>query len=124
MRPFSFLVLALGAALTVASPAAAASLQTLSDCYQERGDVVAAGSGFAPNSVVTVSRDGKNLGTAFANTQGRFTARFSTPKLAAGRTQRVYKLVATDGGNSAIARYHATKVLADFTPGSGNLATL
>lgn len=124
MRRIGFLGVALTAALVVASPATAATLQTLSRCYQERGDVVTAGGGFAPRSVVTVSRDGTNIGTAATDAQGAFKAKFSTPKLPAGTQELVYDLVATDGTNSAIARYRATKVLADFSPGSGNLATL
>jgi hypothetical protein len=118
------LILALAAALIAAAPATAASLQTLSRCYQEQGDVVATGGGFAPNSVVTLSRDGTNIGTAATDSQGVFKGKFATPKLPASTYERVYDLVATDGANTAIGRYRATKLLADFAPGSGNLTTL
>jgi hypothetical protein len=124
MRRTGVLGVVLAAALMAVSPASAATLQTLSRCYQERGDVVTAGSGFAPNSVITVSRDGTTIGTAATDAQGNFKGKFSTPKLPAGTQELVYDLVATDGTNSAIARYRATKVFADFSPGSGNLATL
>jgi hypothetical protein len=117
-------VAALLAAITAAPPATAATLKTLSRCYQERGDVVATGSGFAPNRLVTVSRDGTTIGTATTDAQGTFKGKFATPKLAQGTQELVYDLVATDGATSALARYRATKVLADFTPGSGNLKTL
>ncbi|MDQ3677131.1 MAG: hypothetical protein M3401_10065 [Actinomycetota bacterium] len=124
MRPVGFLVLLLAAALAATSPAAAATLQTLSRCYQEKDDVVAAGSGFAPNSLITVTRDATNLGSAYADAAGAFQVRFRTPKLPARAHERGYDLVATDGANTAVVRYRATKLLADFAPGAGNLATL
>lgn len=124
MRRVAFIALTLAAALIAAAPASAASLQTLSRCYQEQGDVVATGGGYAPNSVVTLTRDGTTIGSATTDSQGVFKGKFATPKLPAGTYERVYDLVATDGTNAAIARYRATKLVADFSPGSGNLKTL
>ncbi len=124
MRSVRLAVLALLTVLAAAAPATAATLGTLSRCYQEKGDVVAAGSGFAPSSVVTLARDGTTIGTAATDAQGTFKGRFTTPKLPSGTRERVYDLVATDGATTAIARYRATKLIADFTPGAGSLGTL
>ncbi|MDX6689302.1 MAG: hypothetical protein QOG15_759 [Solirubrobacteraceae bacterium] len=124
MRSVGLLVLVLAVAIAAAAPASAASLTTLSRCYQEQGDVVATGAGYAASSVVTLTRDGTNIGSVATDAQGAFKGKFATPKLPTGVYERVYDLVATDGTNSALGRYRATKLVADFSPGSGNLKTL
>jgi hypothetical protein len=124
MRRTGPLVVVLTATLTAPSAAAGATLETLSRCYQERSDVVAIGSGFAPNSAITIMREGTNIGTASTNVQGAFVRRFPTPRLPAATPELHYDLVASDGTNSAMVRYRATKVLADVSPASGALETL
>ena len=112
------------AALGFAAAAEAATVRTLGRCYQERADVVAAGAGFAPSAIVTVWRDGTNLGSATTDSTGTFARKFTTPRLPSGKREVLYDLVASDGANSAITHYRATKLLADFSPGMGDLATL
>jgi hypothetical protein len=117
-----FVALALaGASVLVAAPAAsAATLQTDSRCYQETQEVVLNGTGYTPLSTVTVALDGEPLGTAQADSNGAFQRKFATPELPGGRRERTYTLTATDSQNSGTASYRATKVFADFTPGTGD----
>lgn len=122
-RPLA-LALACAAALAAAPAASAATLLTDSRCYQETQDVVLNGSGYAPLSTVTVLRDGTPLGTAQADANGAFQRKFATPELPAGRREDVYTLTATDALNAGTTRYRATKVFADFSPGSGDLTRL
>jgi hypothetical protein len=114
------LALAAAAALIVAPAASAATLLTDSRCYQETQEVVLNGSGYTPLSTVTVVRDGATLGTAQADANGAFQRKFATPELPAGTRENVYTLTATDSLNSGTTRYRATKVFADFSPGSGD----
>jgi hypothetical protein len=107
------------------APAAhAATLEASAACFQAGGDVVVAGAGFTPKNVITVARDGTNIGTAVADGNGAFRNKFTTPKLSGGVHEAIYDLVATDGANTAITRYRATQVIAGFTPRTGNPSTL
>jgi hypothetical protein len=124
MWPGRLLVLVAFAVLVAAPTASAAMLATTSRCFQGGSDVVVAGAGFTAKSVVTVSRDGINIGSATADEQGAFRNKFTTPKLSGGVRETVYDLVASDGTNTAITRYRATKVIAGFVPATGNPATL
>jgi hypothetical protein len=108
------------AAFVVAPVASAATLRTDAGCYQETQEVVLDGSGYAPLSRVTVTRDGKPLGTAQTDSNGAFQRKFATPQLPLRAREHVYTLAATDALNSGMARYRATKVLADFAPASGD----
>jgi hypothetical protein len=114
------LALAGAAALTAAPAASAATLLTDSRCYQETQEVVLNGSGYTPLSTVTVVRDGAPLGTAQADANGAFQRKFATPELPAGHREDLYTLTATDSLNSATTSYRATKVFADFSPGTGD----
>ena len=114
------LALACATALVAAPAAPAATLATDSPCYQETQEVVLNGSGYTPLSTVTVSQDGKPLGTAQADANGTFQRKFATAELPASRAENVYTLTATDALNSGTTRYRSTKVFADFSPGSGD----
>jgi len=118
--------LATAAAAVAATPAiaAAATLSTDSNCYQETGEVVVRGAGFAPLSIVSVTRDGAPLGTAQADANGTFENKIVTPELPSGSQEAIYNLSATDTLSTALTRYRATKVFADFAPGAGDPATL
>ncbi|HTN24769.1 MAG TPA: hypothetical protein VL120_12330 [Solirubrobacteraceae bacterium] len=114
------LSLAVAGVLGLAPVASAATLTTDTRCYQERGEVVLRGEGYAPNSTVTVMRDGAALGAAPTEADGTFQRKFTTPALT-GVREAVYSLTATDQQqNAATTRYRSTKVFADFNPGSGN----
>ena len=114
------LTLAVGALLAGAPAASAATLTTDTRCYQEGQEVVLNGTGYAPLGVVTVMRDGAPLGTATADVNGAFQRKFATPELPATQRETVYLLSASDGTSNASTRYRATKVFADFAPGSGD----
>ena len=114
--------LALAVAMTLAAvpSASAATLTTDTRCYQEGQDVVLNGAGFAPDSPVTVSREGRPLGSAQTDVNGAFQRKFPTDELPSGNEEGVFNLTATDALNSAATRYRVTKVFADFSPGSGD----
>jgi hypothetical protein len=114
------LSLAVAGVLGLAPVASAATLTTDTRCYQENGEVVLNGAGYAPESTVTVMRDGAALGSATTDANGAFQRKFVTPELS-GVREAVYSLTATDQQqNAATTRYRSTKVFADFSPGSGN----
>jgi hypothetical protein len=119
-------LLATAAAALAVTPAVAgaAMLSTDSRCYQETAEVVVRGAGFAPLSIVSVTRNGAQLGTAQADANGAFENKIVTPELPSARQQATYKLSATDTLSTATTRYRATKVFADFDPGKGNPSTL
>jgi hypothetical protein len=81
------LVLSLILAATPAT-ASAATLTTDAGCYQETGEVVLSGTGFAPMSTVSVTRDSKPLGTADTDANGAFQRKFETPELPSRRRTR------------------------------------
>ncbi|MEA2149225.1 MAG: hypothetical protein QOD69_1055 [Solirubrobacteraceae bacterium] len=118
-RPLA-LTCALGAALVAAPAASAATLATDTSCYQETQEVVLNGAGYTPGSTVTVMRDGAALGTATTDAGGGFQRKFVTPEIAGGLPEAGYSLTASDAVNTATTNYRATKVFADFSPGSGD----
>lgn len=112
------------AALVAAPAAVAATLGTTRGCYQEAQPVVLRGDGFTPGSRVLVRLDGGPRGTTTADARGAIAARFDAGELSGARRERRHLLEATDGTNSAAAAFSVSKVLADFSPGRGDLATL
>jgi hypothetical protein len=123
-RLLSIVVLCLSVAGVGASAAGAATLTTDTRCYQETQEVVVNGAGFAPGSAVTITRDGEPLGTAQADASGAFRNKFDTPELPDESRERLYTLSATDMTNTADTSYRATRIFANFRPGSGNPVTL
>jgi hypothetical protein len=123
-RLLSIVLVAVAAAAAGAPAAGAATLTTDTRCYQETQEVVVNGAGFAPLSAVTITRDGEPLGTTQADANGAFRNKFDTPELPDEVRERVYALSATDMVNTAATRYRATRIFANFKPGSGNPATL
>lgn len=123
-RPLA-LTIAVAGFLAVAPPASAATLTTDTRCYQDGGEVVLNGAGYAPDSTVTVMRDGAALGSATTDANGAFQRKFVTPELSGGQRESIYVLTATDQQQTAATtRYRSTKVFADFSPGTGNPRTL
>ena len=111
-------------ASSTAAPAAAATLTTDTRCYQETQEVVVSGTGFAANSVVTISRDDKVLGSTQTDVNGAFRNKFDTPELPRDVRERLYSLSATDTATTAIASYRSSRIFASFTPRTGNPSTL
>lgn len=125
MRRSATLILATAAAFaSVASTAAGAALSTDTRCYQETQEVVITGSGFAANSIVTISRDDKVLGSAQTDASGAFRNKIDTPELPQDVRERLYSLSATDTATTATTSYRATRIFASFRPRSGNPSTL
>ncbi len=69
---------------------------------------------------MTVSKEGRPLGSAQTDANGAFQRKFPTDELPGGSEEGVFNLTATDALNSAATRYRVTKVFADFSPGSGD----
>ncbi len=107
-----------------ASGASAATIATDTRCYQERQEVVVRGAGFTPLSTVNVARNGKPFASAQADANGAFVGKFTTPAMPDEVRERLYDLSASDTINMAATRYRATKIFANFKPGSGNPETL
>ncbi len=108
-----------------AAPAArAATLTTNARCVQELQEVIIAGAGFAPLSAVSITRNGRPLGTTQADANGMFRNKIDTPELPRDVRERFYQLNATDMVNSATATYRATRIFSTFRPTRGNPATL
>jgi hypothetical protein len=124
MRSLLAVLVALAATLAAAPAALAATLTTDTSCYQETTDVILTGAGFKPSSTVAISRDGVAIGSTPTDAQGAFTRKFATTELKLPTKEKVYDLAATDGTTTAVTRYRVSKVFADFTPGTGNPATL
>ncbi len=103
---------------------AAAMLTTDTRCYQETQEVIVNGSGFAPSSVVTISRDDTVLGSTTTDANGAFRNKFDTPELPADVRERLYRLSATDSTNTAQTNYRSTRIFASFRPRNGNPSTL
>ena len=114
----------LAALLAGAPSAAAATLTTDTRCYQETQEVIVNGSGFAPSSVVTISRDGEVLGSTQTDASGAFRNKFDTPELPEDVRERLYAISATDATSTAQTSYRATRIFASFRPRTGNPSTL
>jgi hypothetical protein len=118
-------VLALAASLAIAPAAVAATLSTDTRCYQETQDVVVSGSGYAPMSTIAISRDGAAFGTATADANGSFQAKFQAAELPSSEREAITTLTATDGAlTTANTRYRTSKIYADFDPDSGSPKSL
>jgi hypothetical protein len=119
-------LLAALAAGVIGAPSASAdaTLATGTRCYQETQEVIVDGSGFAPSSVVTISRDDKVLGSTTTDADGAFRNKFDTPELPEDVRERLYSISATDSTSTAQTSYRSTRIFASFRPRSGNPSTL
>lgn len=125
MYRVSMTALATLAATAAAAPAAgAATIQTDTRCYQETQEVVLRGAGFTPLATINVARNGKVFASAQADANGGFLGKFETPVMPDEVRERLYQLSASDTLNTAMTTYRATKIFANFNPGSGNPSTL
>lgn len=128
MQRIATIVAVLAAAICAsaagAAAAPAATLTTDTRCYQETQEVIVNGSGFAPSSVVTISRDDTVLGSTTTDANGAFRNKFDTPELPRDVRERLYRISATDAMNTAQTSYRATRIFASFRPRSGNPSTL
>jgi hypothetical protein len=115
--------LAAGAASAPAA-VAQATLKTETRCIQETLEVIVDGTGFAPSSIVTISRDGAVLGSTQTDETGAFRNKFETPELPQDVRERLYSISATDSTSTAQTSYRATRIFASFRPRSGNPSTL
>jgi len=111
-------------AATAPGASARATLKTETRCIQETLEVIVNGAGFAPSSIVTISRDGELLGSTQTDATGAFRNKFATPELPENVRERLYSVSATDLTNTAATSYRATRIFASFRPRSGNPSTL
>lgn len=111
-------------AASAPAASAEATLKTETRCIQETLEVIVNGTGFAPSSIVTISRDGAMLGSTQTDATGAFRNKFETPELPENVRERLYSVSATDLTNTAATSYRATRIFASFRPRSGNPSTL
>ncbi len=111
-------------AASAPAASAEATLKTETRCIQETLEVIVNGTGFAPSSIVTISRDDKVLGSTQTDANGAFRNKFATPELRENVRERLYSVSATDSTNAAATSYRATRIFASFRPRSGNPSTL
>ena len=125
MHRLSLTALVTVAAASASAPAAgAATLRTDTRCYQETQEVVVRGAGFTPLATINVARNGKVFASAQADANGAFVGKFATPAMPDEVRERLYRLTASDTINTAMTTYRATKIFANFRPGSGNPSSL
>jgi hypothetical protein len=67
------------------------------------------GSGFAPNSTVSITANGAPFTTATADAAGNFGITPQPPLLSGDHTSQTFQLAASDGTNSAAAALHVTR---------------
>ena len=129
MQRIATIVAALVAVLVASAVGAAganatAMLATDTRCYQETQEVIVSGTGFAPSSVVTISRDDTVLGSTQTDAAGAFRNKFDTPELPQDVRERLYRISATDSTTTAETSYRSTRIFASFRPRHGNPSTL
>jgi hypothetical protein len=93
------LSLAIGVGLVLAAPAAAATLDAGKSCYFNNNLARLSGSGFAPDSPVTFTVNGRPLNaTATTDSAGDFLVRYDPPRT---ETERKLVLRATDSEDTS-----------------------
>jgi hypothetical protein len=121
------LLMLLGAAPSAAS---AASISVDRKCYADPGErkdtVRLTGTGFTPGAQYQVTLDGQPLtgGTGVTDAAGNLSGTFTSPQLASGDGEHVYKLGVQEGANAPETEFTVSTLLADFTPSSGDPKTL
>ncbi|MCW3014258.1 MAG: hypothetical protein JWO02_1350 [Solirubrobacterales bacterium] len=131
MRP-RLIVLAPCLALVAAAPSAASASSIAVDraCYanpSQRADTVRlTGVGFTPNAQYQVTLDGQPLpsGTGTTDAAGNVTGSFTSPELDQGVREHTYKLGVQEGANAPETQFTVARLLANFTPASGDPKTL
>jgi hypothetical protein len=99
-------------------------------CYAgppQRSDTVRlSGSGFTPNTPYQVTLDGRPLtdGTGTTDAAGNLAGSFPAPAPDAGMRERAYVLAVQEGGNAAAATFSVARLLAGFTPSTGDPARM
>ncbi|MGH2763444.1 MAG: hypothetical protein ACRDL4_02430 [Thermoleophilaceae bacterium] len=101
-RPLSTAAAVLGLVLAVpgVAPAAILTVDPARSCYRETQTVFLQGSGFTPNALVDVSREGRSLGRLSADASGAFVGELALPGLLRGQERLTY--LARDESNPAL----------------------
>jgi hypothetical protein len=102
------LLVAAGVLLAAPAGAAAATLEADRACYFNRGEAALTGSGYAPDSQVTFTVNGRTLrATVNSDAAGELDVTYEPPKTA---TERRLVIRATDAeGNSGRTTIHVTR---------------
>jgi hypothetical protein len=111
-------------AAALPATAGAAAVELNRACYLEGARVGVTATGFAPRSVVTVRRNGTEIGTANADDVGAVQARFDAPRLPEGKRESSAVLELSDGTTKASTRLPITRFHASFSPATGDPATM
>lgn len=113
---------------TVPATATAATVAPTRGCFLDRGaDTTAAvtATGFTPGAPLQISVDGTPLDvSASADGAGGAAGSFPVPGLRSGTLEASHQVTISDGTANASAIFSTTRVRGDFTPSSGNPATL
>lgn len=123
-RTRTLLLAAVGILAAAPAAADAATIQLNRSCYLTGNVVGVSGSGFAPNTAVTISQGGEQIGTTQSDALGSFQASYSAPDVSETKRQQSIDVSATDGVNTAAAASKVSAFNADFSPSSGNPRTL
>jgi len=128
MRSRILVLAGVAAALaTVPSAASAATVTSERACYLNDGSATVAAiaaTGFTPGAVVNVFVDGIAAGSGNADATGAVRGRIPVPELPSDVAEKEHDVTLNDGTTSASARFSTTRVQGDFSPTSGNPATL
>ncbi|MBJ7329509.1 MAG: hypothetical protein JHC95_06405 [Solirubrobacteraceae bacterium] len=124
-RTLTTLLCAIGLVAVAPAAADAAALQLNRTCYLTGGVVGLSGSGYAPNTPVTISQNGAQIGTAQADALGSFQGSYAAPDVSEADRQTDISVTATDSaGTAATAGAKVSTFNADFSPSQGNPRTL
>ena len=111
----------------VPSVASAATVTTTRACYLNDGSATLAAvdaTGFTPGAPLTVFVDGVAAGSATADATGSARGTIPVPELSSDVAEKEHDVTLNDGTTSASARFSTTRIRGDFSPSSGNPATL
>jgi hypothetical protein len=104
------LVLALGLAACLPAAARAATLETVAGCHFPDQDAQLRGTGFTPDSDVSVSSGGEVIAVAHSDEKGAISTRLDVKPLPAGVGQAKVPVQASDpGGESAKATVYISR---------------
>lgn len=118
---------ALALALAPGAVGAATKAKIVLDprCYLSGGTGLLTGSGFRAKAAWTAKLSGtKQIGSGRIDARGRIRARFTAPRYHGTTGTRAVTLSVTDGPHVASTRFLMTPLSADFSPRTGDPATL
>lgn len=114
-------------ALAAAAPAGASAATLLLDkgCYISEGStretMAVTAAGFTPGAPLTITANGQSFGNGTVNADGTLKGTLRAPTI--GGNQSNFRLKASDGVNTAEAKFVASRLTVDIFPRSGRPST-